>query len=92
MGIEQLLRALAPQHQRHGIHRELTARKILLDGPLHNLRVLPRSGIGLHSGTGQIKQHTIDGRLSGAELLMKTHLRDTFSPQPLAQIMQESNA
>tara|TARA_B100001093_G_C26534855_1_gene887629 strand:+ start:235 stop:768 length:534 start_codon:yes stop_codon:yes gene_type:complete len=89
--ITQLMRSVCAEHQSHGIYREVTTRKILLNAPGLNQRVLSWSWISLRTGARQIEQHTIEHHLCGAELLMQMHLRQTLRPELILQMLDKIN-
>ena len=91
MGVAQLMGSVDLEHQGHGIHREVTAREILLNGSGAHHRVLSWCGVGLRAGTGHIEQHTIKLQFGSAELRMQLQVRHTRLTEVILQMPDKFN-
>ena len=92
VGIAELVGAIGLEQQSHGIHREVTTRKVLLDASHLHHRVLSRRGVGLRASAGHIQQHTINAQFGGAELRMQMQLGHTNITELVLQLLDEINS
>lgn len=92
VGIDKRRRSIRAQQEGHGIHREITARKVLFDPARLYHGILARLRINLCTGTGQVEPHSIKQQLCSTELLMQMQLSHAFRAKVFTQTLSQDAA